>query len=97
MAIEIIASHMKADAKYGQGGSDTPSSIRPGETIKRSDVAKSIIAADGSVNAAAGDWQTRPVSADQAVATNPGAKGRTSVTDGSPGGRVPDRLDYKKS
>jgi hypothetical protein len=96
MAIEIVGSKMRSDAFYGQGGSDTPSSIRKGETIKRSEVAKSIIAADGAVNAAPGDWQTRPVSADQKVATNPGAKGRTSVTDGSPGGRVPDRLDYKK-
>jgi hypothetical protein len=96
MAIEIVGSKMRSDADYGQGGSDTPSSIRKGETIKRSAVAKSIIAADGAVSAAAGDWQTRPVSADQAVPTTRGMRSR-NVASGSPGGTVPDRLDYKKS
>jgi hypothetical protein len=71
MSEEIIASHIKAEAKYGQNGSDTPSSIQKGADIKRSKIGKSIIAAD-PVTAGAGTWQVRPVSSKQAVKTNPG-------------------------
>jgi hypothetical protein len=57
--ILIDGSKMRTDAFYGQNGSSQPSSIRKGETIKRSQVGKSIVAADGSVSASPGDWQTR--------------------------------------
>jgi hypothetical protein len=66
---------MAPEAFTGQNGGKNPSSIKTGEKLPRSTVAKSIIAADGSVSAAAGDWQTRPVSSAQAVPRNPGTKG----------------------
>ena len=60
--ILVDGSKMRTDAFYGQNGSAQPSSIRKGETIKRSQVGKSIIAADGSVSATAGQgFQTRDV------------------------------------
>ena len=73
--VEIVGSHMKAEAFTGQNGGKNPSSIKIGEKLPRSTVAKSIIAADGSVSAAPGDWQTRPVSSAQAVPTHPAMKG----------------------
>jgi hypothetical protein len=74
MAILIDGSKMRTDAFYGQNGSAQPSSLQPGDTIKRSAVAKSIIAADGSVSANPPNNQTRPVSPDQKVKTTPGMK-----------------------
>lgn len=91
MVQEIVGSHFAPDAMYGQNGSDTPSSIQPGDKIKRSKVAKTIIAGDGSVSAAPGNWQTRNVPAGQGVKTNPGTKGA------SKGGSVPAAVDRRKS
>jgi hypothetical protein len=72
--IDVVGSHMAPEAFTGQNGGLNPSSIKKGEKIPRSTVAKSIIGSD-PVTAGAGDWQTRPVSAAPAVATNPGARG----------------------
>jgi hypothetical protein len=76
MVEEIVGSHMRSDAFYGQNGSAQPSSIRKGDApVKRSAVVKSIIAPDGAVNPKAEmDFQTRPVSAEQKVPTTFGMK-----------------------
>ena len=63
MTIFVDGSKMRSDAKYGQNGSNTPSSIQIGEKINRSDVAKTIIAGDGSVSANPPNEQTRKVGA----------------------------------
>jgi len=83
---------MRSDAYYGQNGSDQKSSVTKNDPpIKRSAVARSIIAADGSVNPNAGkDFQTRPVSSAQAVPTNPGTPARSAS------GTVPKSLDRAK-
>jgi len=92
--IAVVGSKMKPEAFYGQGGDDSPSSIHPGSPpIKRSKFAKSVISDQGGpVNPHAGeDWQTRPVSAEQAVPVTPGMRNRNgeggvipSVTDRGP-------------
>jgi hypothetical protein len=74
MAEEIITHGLIAEAKTGQNGGLNPSVIKTGEKLPRSTVAKSIIAADGSVSANPGDWQTRNVSA-APINANPGTKG----------------------
>jgi hypothetical protein len=61
--IDVVGSHMAPEAFTGQNGGLNPSSIKKGEKIPRSTVAKSIIGADGSVTVAPGDWQTRTISA----------------------------------
>jgi len=94
MSIEIVGSHLKSQAAYGETSDATPSSIRKGETIKRSAFAKSVIA-ENSVSANAGDWQTRPVSSEMAVSAHAGMSKR-GVASGSPGGAVPRSLDYGK-
>jgi hypothetical protein len=64
MAIDVVGSKFAPEAKYGQNGDDSPSSLLPGKKdIKRSTFAKSIIAGDGSVSPNPGDWETRPISA----------------------------------
>lgn len=60
---QYIGSHIKAEAFTGQNGGLNPSFIRPGEKLPRSTVAKSIMAADGSVTAAPWEGQTRTISA----------------------------------
>jgi hypothetical protein len=84
MAVDIVASRMKGQVGYGDTSDTTPSSIRKGETIKRSAISQSIISADGSVSANAGDWQTRPVSAEQKVPTTPTMRSRNGE-----GGTIP--------
>jgi hypothetical protein len=76
MAIDVVGSHMAPEAFTGQNGGLNPSSIKKGEKIPRSTVAKSIISADGSVSAAPGDWQTRSVSSAQVVPTKLGMERR---------------------
>lgn len=71
--IDVVGSHMAPEAFTGQNGGLNPSSIKIGEKIPRSTVAKSIIAADGSVSAAPGSWQTRTVNAAK-IKTTPGMK-----------------------
>ena len=73
MVQEIVGSHLKSQSAYGETSDATPSSIHPGSPpIKRSAFAKSVIAAEGSVSAAPGDFQTRRVSSEQKVPTTPG-------------------------
>jgi hypothetical protein len=74
MAQEIIGSKMHAEVGYGDTADGTPSSIRTGDTIKRSSISKSIIAAGGSVSANPGNWQTRPVVSDEALSAHPWMK-----------------------
>ena len=100
MAEEIITHGLQVEAKQGQNGGLNPSSIHPGSApIARSKFAKSVISEQGPVIAHAGDWQTRPVSSAKAVPTHPGMRSRVvadggSLSSGSPGGTVPDKLDY---
>jgi len=90
MVEEILGSRMRSDAFYGQNGSSQPSSQQPGDApIKRSAVAKSIIAADGSVNPKAGmDLQTRELKGGNQtpdnVPTHPGMRSRSHE-----GGTIP--------
>ena len=84
--ILIDGSKMRTDAFYGQNGSAQPSSIRKGDTIKRSQVGKSIIAADGSVSAAPGDWQTRDCGPNKVKA------GPTMKSPNRPGDKVPSKV-----
>jgi hypothetical protein len=90
MAVEIIASHMKAES-LGTQSDDGSTSLLPGHSVKRGSIAKKLVAGP-AVNPHAGeDWQTRPVSAEQAVPTTPGMRNRSheggvipSVTDRGP-------------
>lgn len=86
MAIEIVGSHLKAQAGYGETSDATPSSIRKGDpAIKRSAFAKSVIAADGAIDPTGkGDFQTRPISSAAAVPVHPGSRNRSHE-----GGTVP--------
>jgi hypothetical protein len=91
---DIITHGLQAEAKTGQNGGLNPSSIHPGDKpLALSKFAKSVISDQGGpVNPHAGeDWQTRPVSAEQAVPTTPGMRNRSheggvipSVTDRGP-------------
>ena len=89
MAIQVVGSHMRTDAFYGQNGSAQPSSIRPGDPpIKRSEVAQSIVEANHAKVPApnAPDWQTRTVSA-KPIKASPTMKNPNA----SPA-KIPDRL-----
>ena len=60
--LDVVGSNYKAEAQYGQNGSDMPSSILPGETIKRSSIAKKL-GAGAPVSTDPGNWETRNISA----------------------------------
>jgi hypothetical protein len=70
---QFIGSHIKAEAFTGQNGGLNPSVIKPGEKLPRSTVAKSIMAADGSVTATPWAGQTHTVSA-KPLKASPGMK-----------------------
>src|ERR1035437_3236522 len=65
---EIKASRLKARAGFGTNGDPTPSSVPAGTKTKL--IEPSVAPPDAG--AAAGDWQTRPVSSKQAVPTHDG-------------------------
>jgi hypothetical protein len=90
MAIDVLGSRMRADAYYGQGASAQPSSIRKGETIKRSQVAESILASDVVKANPRPDanWQMRDVKPDAGVPVHPASRSRGE------GGTVPKSLNY---
>ncbi len=70
---------MKADNGYGQNGFSGSSSDLPGQRTK---IVSPVAGPD--VNASAGDWQTRPVSAEQKVPTTPTMRSRNDE-----GGKIP--------
>jgi hypothetical protein len=82
MAIEVVASHMKAEAKQGQNGGLNPSAIQTngldfqGKPLPRSTVAASILAANKAkfISPDATGWQQRTVDASP-IKANPGTKG----------------------
>jgi hypothetical protein len=73
MAQDIVGSHFAPDAFAGQNGDNTPSSLLPGQTVKRGKDAKSIMKGT-EVTVQTAEWQTRKVSAAQKVPTTPGMK-----------------------
>lgn len=62
MTEEIVGSKVRADAFYGQNGSAQPSSLLPGDKIKRGAVANSIVQ-PVTLPAENADGATRTVSA----------------------------------
>jgi hypothetical protein len=80
----FVGSHLKANVGYGTGGDPNSSSLEPGQQIKRTPEGKALVGKP--VSAAPGDWQTRPVSAEQKVAT---AQGMKDPNAGRFSGKVP--------
>ena len=78
-----ISSHIKIETGYGDTASTQSPSLLPGQKIKRTKIAQSIVAADGSVSADPGTWQTRKISA-AATKASPSMHSPSKVTDKVP-------------
>jgi len=84
MSEDILGSKLPADNGRGQNGDTTPSSTYAKTLPPIADVSPP------NASAAAGDWQTRPVSSAQAVPTHPASRSRNGE-----GAKVPAKTNRK--
>jgi hypothetical protein len=73
MPTDIVGSHFAPDAFAGQNGDNSPSSLLPGQQVRRGKDAKGIMKGT-EISVPGSDWQKRTISA-APITANPGTKG----------------------